>query len=143
MKVAEIMNERFAVISDQASVRDAAEMMRKFDIGVLPITKSGELVGILTDRDIVVRGVAAGRDPNQVRVKEFMTPKVITCHDSDSIEKAAEVMSANGVRRLVVLNLEQEITGVLSVDDLAHGLVGEHEVAKLMRSLPEGGPRTS
>lgn len=118
-------------------------MMREFDIGVLPATASGKLVGILTDRDIVVRGVAAGRDPNQVRVTEFMTPTVITCHDNDSVEKAAEVMSAHGVRRLVVLNLEQEITGVLSVDDLAHGLVGEHEVAKLMRSLPEGGPRIS
>ncbi len=143
MKVAEIMSERFAVISDQASIHEAAEMMRKFDIGVLPITASGKLAGILTDRDIVVRSVAEGRDPNQVRVTEFMTPKVITCHDGDSIEKAVAVMAANGVRRLVVLNLEQEITGVLSVDDLAHGLVGEHELGELMRSLPEGRPGTS
>jgi CBS domain-containing protein len=143
MKVAEIMSERFAVISDMASIREAAEMMRKFAIGVLPITASGKLAGILTDRDIVVRGVAEGRDLNQVRVTELMTPNVITCHDGDSIEKAAGAMAANGVRRLVVLNLEQEITGVLSVDDLAHGLVGEHELAELLRSLPESGPGTS
>jgi hypothetical protein len=52
-------------------------------------------------------------------------------------------MAAHGVRRLVVLNLEQEITGVLSVDDLAHGLVGEHELAELLRALPESGPGTS
>ena len=58
MHVNEIMSKRFAVISDQASIREAAEMMHDFDVGVLPITRSGKLVGILTDRDIVVRGVA-------------------------------------------------------------------------------------
>jgi CBS domain-containing protein len=137
------MSERFAVIPGQASIREAAEMMRKFAIGVLPVTAAGKLAGILTDRDIVVRGVAEGRDLNQLRVTELMTPEVITCHDGDSIEQAAEAMAANGVRRLVVLNLEQEISGVLSVDDLAHGLVGEHELAELLRSLPASGPGTS
>jgi len=140
MKVEQLMNERFAVIADQASIREAAEMMRRFAIGVLPVTQTGKLVGILTDRDIVVRGVASGRDPNQTRVSEFMTPQVISCHAGDSIEQAIETMSANGVRRLVVLNLEQEISGILSVDDLAHGLVGEHALAELMRALPEAGP---
>jgi len=140
MKVDEIMSERFAVISDQASIREAADMMRKFAVGVLPVSKTGGLVGVLTDRDIVVRGVAAGHDPNQTRVIEIMTPGVITCHAGDSIEQAIDSMSAHRVRRLVVLNLEQEIAGVLSVDDLAHGLVGEHRLAELMRALPEAGP---
>ena len=73
-----------------------------------------------------------------------MTPEVITCHDGDSIAKAAEAMAANGVRRLVVLNLGQEITGVLSVDDLAYGLVGEHETglaaARAARERPRNFP---
>jgi CBS domain-containing protein len=140
MKVEELMSVRFAVIPDQASIREAAEMMHKFAVGVLPVTKSGSLVGILTDRDIVVRGVASGRVSGQTRVSEFMTLGVITCHAGDSIEQAIESMSAQRVRRLVALNLEQEIAGILSVDDLAHGLVGEHKLAELMRALPEASP---
>ena len=140
MKVDEIMSERFTVISDQASIREAAEMMCNFAVGVLPVINSGRLVGILTDRDIAVRGVAAGCDPNQTRVTEFMTDGVVTCHAADGIEQAIESMSAHHVRRLVVLNLEEEIAGILSVDDLAHGLVGEHKLAELMRALPEAGP---
>jgi CBS domain-containing protein len=140
MKVGEIMNERFAVISGHASIRAAAGMMREFDIGVLPVTESGDLVGILTDRDIVVRGVAAGRDPERTRVSAFMTPGVVTCGAGDTIEQAVERMARCGVRRLVVLNLEHEIAGILSVDDLAHGLAGEHQLARVMRSLPAAGP---
>ena len=140
MNVNEIMSERFAVISHQASIREAAEMMHDFDVGVLPVTSAGKLVGILTDRDIVVRGVADGYDPNQTRVTEFMTPGVITCHAGDSIDHAIDIMAEHRVRRLVVLNLEQEIAGILSVDDLAHALVGEHKLAELMRALPQAGP---
>jgi len=140
MNVNEIMSKCFAVISDQASIREAAQMMHDFDVGVLPITRSGKLVGILTDRDIVVRGIAAGYDPKLTRVAEFMSPGVISCHAGDSIDHAIDTMSEHRVRRLVVLNLEQEIAGILSVDDLAHALVGEHKLSELMRALPEAGP---
>jgi len=140
MNVDEIMSRRFAVIPDQASLRDAAGMMRRFDVGVLPITSTGKLVGILTDRDIVVRGIATGCDPDQTRVADFMSRGVITCHAGDSIDHAIDTMAEHRVRRLVVLNLEQEITGILSVDDLAHALVGEHKLSELMRALPEAGP---
>jgi CBS domain-containing protein len=140
MNVNEIMSERFAVVNHQASIREAAEMMHDFDVGVLPVTRAGKLVGILTDRDIVVRGVADGYDPNRTLVTEFMTPGVITCHAGDSIDHAIDTMSEHRVRRLVVLNLEQEIAGILSVDDLAHALVGENKLAELMRALPQAGP---
>jgi CBS domain-containing protein len=141
MKVDDIMNKRFAVISGQASIRDAAAMMRRFDVGVLPVTMAGDLVGMLSDRDIVVRGVAAGRDPEQTPVTAFMTPEVITCNLDDSVEQAVGRMAGSGVRRLVVMNLEHEISGILSVDDLAHGPAGDQALARVMRSLPAPGPQ--
>ena len=140
MNVNEIMSKCFAVIPDQASIREAAEMMHEFDVGVLPVTRTGKLVGILTDRDIVVRGIASGCDSNQTRITEVMSPEVITCHAGDSIDKAIDIMSAHRVRRLVVLNLEQEIAGIVSTDDLAHALVGEQKLGELMRALPQAGP---
>jgi CBS domain-containing protein len=140
MNVSEIMSKCFAVIPEQASIREAAEMMRDFDVGVLPASRTGKLVGILTDRDIVVRCIATGCKPNQTRVAECMSAEVVTCHAGDSIDHAIDSMSEHRVRRLVVLNLEQEIAGILSVDDLAHALVGEHKLVELMRALPEAGP---
>jgi CBS domain-containing protein len=72
-----------------------------------------------------------------------MSPGIISCYAGDSVDHAIDVMSGHRVRRLVVLNLEQEIAGILSVDDLAHALVGEHKLSELMRALPETGPAST
>jgi CBS domain-containing protein len=140
MNVSEIMSSEFAVIPCNLTLRDAARRMRELNVGVLPATDQGQLVGMLTDRDIATRAVAGGSDPERTRVEDVMTPTVVECSIHDSIEAAVAKMEAAQVRRLVVVGDTHEIVGIVSVDDLAHRLPVDHPAADVLRQLPEAGP---
>jgi len=119
MKVREIMSSHVQRISSSQMVSEAAERMKTFDVGALPILEDNKIVGMLTDRDIVVRAVAAGLDPKMTVVKDVFTPEVLCCSEEDDIETAAKIMEDNQVRRLVVLGDDQTVVGMLSLGDLA------------------------
>ena len=140
MQVRDIMSSAFAVIPCQASLRAAAQRMREFDVGVLPAVEEGELIGVLTDRDIAVRAVAGGSDPEASRVADILTPGAEICRDTEEVENAARRMAQARVRRLVVQDVDREIVGVLSVDDLLHRLPERHPAMEGLRRLPSGGP---
>jgi CBS domain-containing protein len=119
MKVREIMSTHVQRISSSAMVSEAAERMRIFDIGALPVLEEDKVVGMLTDRDIVIRAVAAGLDPKMTVIKDVFTPNVLCCFQEDDIETAARIMEDNQVRRLVVLGDDNTVVGMLSLGDLA------------------------
>jgi len=119
MLVKHAMTLRADTIGANESVQDAARRMRALRIGALPVLRAGRLVGILTDRDIVVRGTALGSDPTTTRVRDVMTPQVVSCYDDDSLGDAARIMAERSIRRIMVLNAERKLVGVLSADDLA------------------------
>jgi len=112
-------------LTTDTSVAQAAQTMRALNITALPVNRvsddvgTAETVGMITDRDIVMRVVAEGRDPAVTTVQEVMTPHVICCFENTSIEQAAELMVEKQVHRLVVLNQKEFVTGVLSLHDLA------------------------
>jgi CBS domain-containing protein len=106
-------------ISPGATVRDAARRMREAGVGALVVVEEGRVVGILTDRDIVVRSTAEGTPPGEADVRSAMTPQVIDCRDDDELESAATRMARGAVRRVVVLDASQRVVGLLSVDDVA------------------------
>ena len=106
------------VIHPEKSLRDAARQMKDNDCGALPVSNGRELVGMLTDRDIVIYGVAKDYDLDETPVTEIMSPEVFTCYSSDSIEKAAEIMGEQDVRRLIVLDMEENVVGILSIADI-------------------------
>jgi len=127
MKVHEIMTTQVESVSPTTSLRRAAQKMSDLNIGSLPIIDDGQLLGIITDRDISCHAIAMGHDPNSTEVQKVMTRDVNTCFDDQDITDAARLMSRQHIRRLAVLNHDNKVTGFLSVDDLArcsHDLAG-------------------
>ena len=119
MKVQELMSRKVESVTPRASLRHAAHKMRETGVGVLPVLDDGQLLGIITDRDISCNAVAIGRDLNSTDVQTVMTTDVATCFSDQEVDDAARKMSELHIRRLAVLDHDNSVTGILSVDDLA------------------------
>ncbi len=127
MKVQEIMSKKVETIKPTSSLRAAARSLSNLNVGALPVVDDGKLVGIITDRDVSVYAIAIGRDPQNTDVQKVMTKEVFTCYEDQKLSEAAEIMEQHNIRRLAVMNRNDEIAGFLSVDDLAqvsHELAG-------------------
>ncbi len=119
MRCNEIMQDKVEVVHAGDPVRAAAERMRDHDIGFLPVTDDARLVvGVLTDRDIVIRGLAEGLTAES-RVADCMTREVIGCFATDDVDKAEELMSMYQKSRVVVLDDQGRLAGVISISDVA------------------------
>ncbi len=136
MKVREVMSGNVQSVQNTDSVRQAAEIMKRMNIGVVPVLKGNDTIGILTDRDITVRLVAVGRDPETTRVGEVMTGDILTCREDQDIEEAAEIMENHQVRRLLVQNAQGRTVGILSLGDLAFE-IGEGKIGEVLRRISE------
>jgi len=120
MQVKDVMTSGVECISPNTILREAAKKMKEFDVGTLPICGDDDrLAGMITDRDITIRAVAAGLEPSMAEVRDIMTPKIIYCFEDQDISDAAHMMEQNQVRRLVVLNYDKRLVGILSLGDLA------------------------
>jgi CBS domain-containing protein len=128
MKTQEIMTRKVQVAEPTLPIAKAAQKMRDLNIGFLPICENDKLIGTLTDRDITIQSVAQGRDPRLASVREIMSQQVFYCYEDDDIEHAAEHMKEREVRRLVILNREKRLVGVLSLGDIARAS-GEQQLA--------------
>lgn len=125
MNVSEVMTKQVEVISPRQTIGDAAQLMQQLDTGVLPVGENDRLVGMVTDRDIVVRVIAQGRGPD-AEVREAMTESVLYCFEDDSIEDAAKQMGDAQVRRLPVMSRDKRLVGIIALGDLA--LAADSEV---------------
>ena len=124
MKVSELMTPEVETINPDDSLRTAAQMMADLDSGALPVCDSEKLVGMITDRDITVRAVAAGADPEGTPVREAMSEEVHYCFQDDDVEVVAKKMADWQVRRLPVLNRDKRLVGFVSLGDLMIGGAG-------------------
>ena len=118
MKVSEVMTTGVETVRPDQQARDAARFMLQADTGSIPVTDGERLVGMITDRDIAVRGVALGYGPDTL-VSELMSSGVVSAHADDHIEEAARKMSEAQVRRLPVIDENQRLVGIVSLGDLA------------------------
>ena len=119
MQISEIMTPAVETITPFASLRDAARRMESEDIGFLPVVREGELVGVITDRDIIVRAVSRGLDPEQTTVEDTMTSDIVTLPEDSELEDASDLMEDRNIRRLVVTDENDMPVGVISKDKLA------------------------
>ena len=119
MDVREVMTPDVVIASPDDTLQHAAEMMIDIDAGVLPVGEKDRLVGMLTDRDITVRAVAAGRAPAECKVREVMSPEIKYIYEDESLEDAARNMSELQIRRLPVLSRDKRLVGIVSLGDLA------------------------
>ena len=117
--VGEIMTRSVAIVQQDDTLQHAAQKMKSLNIGSLPVCDGDAMVGVVTDRDIAVRGVAADMVPQEARVSDVMTADVRWCGESDSAQQAMDLMGEAQVRRLAVLSDERKIVGVVSLGDLA------------------------
>src|ERR687886_926807 len=121
-KIAEVMTDRPRAITPETSVREAARMMEQEDVGALPIVRDGaQLVGIVTDRDITVRAVARGLDPEQTSVSDVASEEVYALSPDDDLDHALETMARAQVRRVPIVVRENELVGMVSQADGARG----------------------
>jgi CBS domain-containing protein len=120
MKVKDAMHRYAFSVHPNTSVSEIAENMRVHDVGAIPITENGKVVGIVTDRDIVVRALLNGHSPSQLKARDIMTKRVLISRENEKLETAVQIMETNKVRRLPVLDSNNTLTGMLSLGDVAH-----------------------
>ncbi len=119
MLVSDAMTRRAETIGPDETLEAAARKMKQLDVGALVVCQDSSVIGILTDRDLVVRTIAEGGAPADVEVRSAMTSQVLECCEDDPLEEAAASMARGAVRRLVVLDAAKRLVGMLSIDDIA------------------------
>lgn len=142
MKVSEVMSRKVEITRPEDSIQRAAQMMGRIDAGILPVAEGDRLVGMITDRDIAVRGVGEGRNPTDTPVNQVMTREVKYCFEDDEVDDVAANMAELQVRRLPVLNRDKRLTGIVSLGDIAR----DHEPGQAGTALhhisKKGGQHT-
>jgi len=118
MKISEVMTTEVETIGADQTAREAAAFMLRADAGSIPVCKGDKVIGIITDRDIAVRGVAEGRGPD-TPVSELMSDGIICAHEDDDVQLVAQRMGEEQVRRLPVIDSEERLVGIVSLGDLA------------------------
>jgi CBS domain-containing protein len=119
MLVKDVMSPEVQTTQPHSTLREAAELMKRLDVGALPVSEGKQLLGIVTDRDIAVRAVAEGEDCWEGRVRDVMTMDLAYCYYDDDVAIAARLMKENQVRRLLVLDRDKRLVGIVSLGDLA------------------------
>ena len=137
MHVSQVMSTTIHSIGPDSTLAEAARLMADHDIGILPVVTSKEPLGMLTDRDIVVRAVAEGRDPSQTQVRDVMTLGVATVADYQNAEDAARLMSEQQVRRVLVVDRDNCCVGIVSLGDLAVRMENEDVSADALEKISE------
>jgi CBS domain-containing protein len=120
MKLHEVMTKDVEIIHPEDTLQTAAQKMRDRDIGFLPVCDGDRLIGVLSDRDMIVRALADGMDSSAIVGRDLITSPAIYCFDDQSLDEAAKLMHDNQIRRLVILNRsDKRMVGVISLGDLA------------------------
>lgn len=117
MRVKEVMSDHMDCLGPKSTLKDVATEMLNHDFGFLPLKANKKLVGVVTDRDLAIKALAKGLAAD-AKVEQIMTKDILCCHDYDDIKHAAKLMENNKIRRLVVLNNNEEPTGVISLGDI-------------------------
>ena len=141
MKISEVMTTGVETIGADQTAREAASFMLRADAGSIPVCDGDKVIGMITDRDIAVRGVAEGRGPD-TPVRDLMSDGIICAHEDDDIDDVAKRMSDEQVRRLPVLDSDEKLVGIVSLGDLARESRGEAAHEALEGVSAQGGEHT-
>jgi CBS domain-containing protein len=119
MKVSEIMSTNVECFPPEAGIKELAIKMKTLDVGFIPICENDRLAGTVTDRDLVLRGIAEGRDINSTRARDVMTNDIFWCFEDEDVKAVAKKMREREVRRLLILNRDKRLVGVVSLGDIS------------------------
>ena len=142
MRVSDAMTRDVRVASPGQSIRDVAKIMDEIDAGSVPVGENDRLIGMITDRDIAVRAVAAGKGPD-TPVREVMSSDVKYCYDDEDLDHVARNMADIKVRRLPVVSRDKRLVGIVSLGDLARN-DGGTSAGKTVKAVSQpGGPHST
>ena len=139
-KCSDVMTRNPVCAQPEDTVASVARLMKENDIGPVPIVEnnnSKRLIGIVTDRDLAIKVVAAGRDPQTLPVKEVMTTKVITCRADDNIETALDAMSNQQLRRIPVVDDDKMLVGIIAQADIATRMNAPEKIGEVVKEISE------
>ena len=141
-KVRDVMTTRPRVVTPETPVSQVAELMESEDIGAVPVLEGEQLAGMITDRDIVTRAIAQGKDPRGMPVREVSTRDVVTVSPDHDLSDALQLMAQHQIRRLPVVDDENRLVGIVSQADVALG-AREKAVGEMVEEIskPPEGPR--
>ena len=139
-RVRDVMTSNPATVTDKDTIRDVARIMAREDTGVVPVVEGKKIIGLITDRDIVVRLVAEGKDLGNSRVNEAMSRKVRSVKEDTPVSEVLELMSNEQIRRVPVVNQNNELVGILSIGDIAARDRETGKVGKAIEEISEGRP---
>jgi len=138
MQVREVMSRGVECVRPEDTVATAASRMKELDVGAMPVCGDDQrLVGMITDRDITVRATAGGKDPSGTYVRDAMTPDIVYCFEDQDVREAARMMKEHQIRRLVVLNRDKRLVGIVSLGDLAVDTGDEQMAGKALERISE------
>ena len=135
MKISEIMTTNVECVSPDSGLTELASKMKTLDVGFLAVCENDRLAGTVTDRDIVIRGLAGGRDVNTAKARDIMTKEIHWCLETDSVKDVAQKMRDKEVRRMLILSQEKRLVGVVSIGDISK--VEEKESGKTLKNITE------
>ena len=137
MKLKDIMTREVETVSPKDTLKEAAQKMRVRDIGFLPVSDGDKVLGVVTDRDLILRAIAEGMDPKTRIGNDFITTPIVYCFDDQDVEDAAKLMEEHQIRRLIILNRgDNRLAGVISLGDIA--TKGKEKTsAKVLQSVSE------
>lgn len=133
----EIMTPSVDVIAPNATVADAARKMKDLDVGAIPVCDGEKLLGMVTDRDLVVRVLALSRSPVEALVRDAMTPGLVYCFEDQDAEAAAELMAEKQIRRIPILSKSKKLVGIVSLGDLAIDGLEPHESGEVIHQVSD------
>jgi CBS domain-containing protein len=138
MLINQIMTNQVEFIGPDETLQTAAIKMKELGVGTLPVCENGCPVGILTDRDITVRAVAEGWDPLSTQVREAMSGELICCYEDQEVEVAARLMAAQQVRRILVVDRDRRLVGIVSLGDLALESASPEQAGEILQNVCGG-----
>ena len=133
MRIADVMPPNPQTVRSADTLQSAARLMDELNVGVLPVVDEGELLGVVTDRDIVIRSTSAGQDPTTARVSDAMTTDARTLTEDASVDEAVEIMEEHQLRRVPVVDGSGRLVGIVSLGDLA--AAGTPEAADALEAV--------
>lgn len=135
-QIKDIMSRDVKTISPDATIAEAAKAMRDGDFGMMPVGENDRMIGAISDRDIAVRGVALGLD-GKATVREVMSDGICWAYEDEPVERAAEIMSTNQIRRLPIVNRDKRLVGILALGDIATDRAEQKPAAEALSCISE------
>ena len=138
--VRDVMTPNPECVSERDSIRDVARIMKEQDTGVVPVVDGKRIIGLITDRDIVVRGIAEGREMSSVKVNEIMSKSIRSVKEDTPLTEVLDLMSSAEIRRVPVVNGNNELVGIVSLGDIATNSAQDGKVGKTVENISEAPP---